>query len=224
MAGRDAAHLPGHWLLARLGKRVLRPGGRELTERMLTDAELTGVDVLELAPGLGKTARSILDRHPRSYVGVESDEQAVELSRRAVGDDGEVIRGDASRTGLPGASADVVIGEAMLTMQTDAHKAEIIQEAFRVLRPGGRYAIHELALMPAGVDDSVKTEIRTALARAIKVNARPLTGAEWTNLLTAAGFDVKPASFAPMALLEPRRLIADEGPGPHPAVRRQRAA
>ena len=50
MADRDAAHLPGHWLLARLGKRVLRPGGRELTEQMLTDAELTGVDVLELAP------------------------------------------------------------------------------------------------------------------------------------------------------------------------------
>ena len=60
MADRDTAHLPGHWLLARLGKRVLRPGGRELTERMLTDADLTGADVLELAPGLGKTARSIL--------------------------------------------------------------------------------------------------------------------------------------------------------------------
>ena len=96
MAGRDAAHLPGHWLLARLGKRVLRPGGRELTERMLTDADLTGADVLELAPGLGKTARSILARNPRSYTGVESDDSAVELSRRAVGDDGRVIRGEAA--------------------------------------------------------------------------------------------------------------------------------
>ena len=88
MADRDVAHLPGHWLLARLGKRVLRPGGRELTERMLTDAELAGVDVAELAPAW-KTARSILARHPHSYVGVESDENAVELTRRAVGDDGK---------------------------------------------------------------------------------------------------------------------------------------
>ena len=64
MASRDAAHLPGHWLLARLGKWVLRPGGRELTERMLTDADLTGADVLELAPGLGKIARSILACKP----------------------------------------------------------------------------------------------------------------------------------------------------------------
>lgn len=212
MADRDAAHLPGHWLLARLGKRVLRPGGRELTDKMLTDAAVTDADVVELAPGLGKTARSILGRRPRSYVGVEADERAVELTRRAVGDDGHVVRGDASETGLPDWSADVVIGEAMLTMQTDPRKAEIASEAFRVLRPGGRYAIHELALAPDGVADSVKTDIRTALARAIKVNARPLTAAEWTALLTAVGFDVGTTSFAPMALLEPRRLIADEGP------------
>jgi len=167
--------------------------------------------VLELAPGLGRTARSILARHPRSYVGVESDDSAVELTRQAVGDAGELIRGEASRTGLPDASVDAVIGEAMLTMQTDAHKAEIVAEAFRVLRPNGRYAIHELALTPDSVDDSIKNEIRSALARSIKVNARPLTAAEWTNQLTAAGFTVQTTSFAPMALLEPRRLIADEG-------------
>ena len=95
------------------------------------------------------------------------------MTRHAVGGDGEVVRGNASATGMLDASADVVIGEAMLTMQTDAHKAEIVAEAFRVLRPGGRYAIHELALTPDGVDDSVKTEIRSALAHSIKVNARP---------------------------------------------------
>jgi hypothetical protein len=131
-----------------------------------------------------------------------------------VGDDDRVIRGEAARTGLPDASVDAVLGEAMLTMQTDAHKADIVAEAFRVLRPAGRYAIHELALRPDGVDDSVKTEIRTALARSIKVNARPLTAPEWTNLLTTAGFDVQTVSFAPMALLEPRRVVADEGLAP----------
>uniref|UniRef100_UPI001C68D3FE hypothetical protein n=1 Tax=Streptomyces shenzhenensis TaxID=943815 RepID=UPI001C68D3FE len=53
-AGLDAARVPGHWLLARLGKRVLRPGGVELTRWML---DALGVDpqdrVVELAAGLG---------------------------------------------------------------------------------------------------------------------------------------------------------------------------
>ena len=52
----------------------------------------------------------ILARNPRSYTGVESDDSAAELSRRAVGDDGRVIRGEAARTGLPDASVDAVLG------------------------------------------------------------------------------------------------------------------
>lgn len=208
---RDSAHMPGHWLLARLGKRVLRPGGRELTERMLDAAGIGGADVVELAPGLGKTATAILDRDPATYRGVEADPDAAALTAAAVGDAGTVTGGDAAATGLPEASADAVVGEAMLTMQTDAHKAEIIAEAFRVLRPGGRYAIHELALVPDELDDGTKTEIRKALARSIKVNARPLTRAEWTTLLTDGGFEIDTVDFAPMALLRPRRVIADEG-------------
>lgn len=208
---RDSAHIPGHWLLARLGKRVLRPGGIELTERMLDAAALPGAEVVELAPGLGRTATAILGRGPAGYRGVEADAAAAALSAEAVGAAGTITTGDAAATGLPAASADVVIGEAMLTMQTDPHKAEIIAEAFRVLRPGGRYAIHELALQPDDLDVEIKTEIRKALARSIKVNARPLTRAEWTELLTAGGFVVETVDFAPMALLQPRRVIADEG-------------
>lgn len=211
LAGRDAAHLPGHWLLARLGKRVLRPGGKELTERMLSDAKLGGADVVEFAPGLGRTAQSILEFGPKSYTGVESDDNAAELTRKAIAGAGTVVSGEASQTGLADETADVVVGEAMLTMQTDKHKAEIIREALRVLRPGGRYAIHELAIEPDEVGDEVKSEIRTSLARSIKVNARPLTAAEWRDLLVECGFEVETVGFAPMALLEPRRLLADEG-------------
>ena len=69
MAARPIEDVPGHWLLARLGKRVLRPGGRELTEQMLQALPLAGRDVVELAPGLGLTAREILAREPGSYVG-----------------------------------------------------------------------------------------------------------------------------------------------------------
>jgi len=81
----------------------------------------------------------------------------------------------------------------------------------KVLRPGGQYAIHELALVPDDIAEPVSTDLRRALARSIKVNARPLTVAEWTALLADAGFEVDAVYTADMALLEFRRLIADEG-------------
>ena len=207
--GDDAVH--GHWLLARLGKRVLRPGGIGLTRMLLSDAGVTDADVLELAPGLGRTATETLARRPRSYVGVEQDPDAARSVRDLITGRGEVRVADAADTGLPDASRDVVVGEAMLTMQGDPSKHAIVAEASRVLRPGGRYAIHELALTPDTISDEVKTDVRESLARAIKVNARPLTVAEWTRLLADHGLVVDHVATAPMALLQPRRLIADEG-------------
>lgn len=212
LAARKDEDMPGHWLLARMGKRVLRPGGLELTHRLLTDAKLADSDVVELAPGLGKTAADILAAGPKSYVGVEADPEAVALTEKVVGTHGRVVEADAATTGLEADSSDVVVGEAMLTMQSERGKDAIIGEAFRVLRPGGRYAIHELALEPDTLSDDQKTEIRQALARSIKVNARPLTEAEWRERLTAHGFEIEKVGFARMALLEPKRVIADEGP------------
>ena len=182
LAERSDADLPGHWLLARLGKRVLRPGGLELTTRMLAAAGIGGADVVELGPGLGRTARDIVALHPRSYVGVDDTAAATESVREVVQPvQGLVVVADAAVTGLPTASVDVVVGEAMLTMQGDKAKRAIIAEAFRVLRPGGRYAIHELGLKPDSMPQETKDEIRRDLARSIKVNARPLTAAEWVQ-------------------------------------------
>lgn len=55
------------------------------------------------------------------------------------------------------------------------------------------------------------TEIRRALARAINVNARPLTVADWRRALEEVGLVVEETRTAPMALLKPGRMIADEG-------------
>lgn len=51
----------GHWVLARAGKQVLRPGGLKLTNRLLDAADLSGKKVLEFAPGLGRTAMLMLE-------------------------------------------------------------------------------------------------------------------------------------------------------------------
>lgn len=209
----DHARMPGHWLLAKLGKRVLRPGGVELTERLLAALAIGPRDhVLELAPGLGATARLVLAARPASYVAVDRDEEAVAHVRRLLaGTKHEAHLGQAHETALMAGSRDVVIGEAMLTMNPAAMKARIVAEAFRVLAPGGRYGIHELSLVPDDLPEAEQQAIELDLARAIHVGARPLTAAQWRALLEAEGFVVEAVMATDMHLLEPARFVADEG-------------
>ena len=211
MADRPASSAPGHWILARVGKRVLRPGGLELSLGMLRGVRVENADVVEFAPGLGRTATEILALNPASYTGVERDPDAARRVTQVIGDAGRCVNGDASATGLESACADVVVGEAMLTMQSERGKSAIVAEAARLLRPGGRYGIHELAVRPDDIDEETHTEIRQALARAIHVNARPLTVAQWRELLESHGLVVESAQTAPMALLNFSRNIRDEG-------------
>lgn len=209
----NTAKMPGHWLLARLGKRVLRPGGRELTRQMLNGLCIkSSDDVVEFAPGLGFTAQLTLKQKPASYTAVERDEVAANAVRQYLtGSHQTCLIGRAEETGLPDATATVVYGEAMLTMQTPSKKQQIVQEAFRLMKPTGRYGIHELCLVPDDLDEDTKQEIQKALTDAIHVGARPLTVSEWRTLLEAEGFIVHTQATTPMHLLEPKRLIQDEG-------------
>ena len=209
----NTTKMPGHWLLARLGKRVLRPGGQELTRQMLNGLCIkSSDDVVEFAPGLGFTAQLTLDQKPASYIAVERDEAAASLVRRYLtGSNQACLIGRAEKTGLSDATATVIYGEAMLTMQTPTKKQQIVQEAFRLMKPTGRYGIHELCLVPEDLDEDTKQEIQKALTDAIHVGARPLTVPEWRTLLEAEGFIVHTQATAPMHLLEPKRLIQDEG-------------
>ncbi|MGX4693871.1 class I SAM-dependent methyltransferase [Streptomyces sp. JNUCC 63] len=214
--GLDAARMPGHWLLARLGKRVLRPGGTALTGWVL-DALRIGPDdrVVELAGGLGATARMTLARGPAGYIAVDRDPAAVAAlsALTAPGRTGvRAVRADAAHTGLPDGTATVVYGEAMLSMRPEPAKRRIVAEASRLLADSsGRYALHELCLLPDGLDPALAERVGADLADALHVGARPLTPYGWSELLATEGFTVTARRIAPMALLEPRRLVADEG-------------
>lgn len=212
-SGPEAARMQGHWLLARLGKRVLRPGGIGLTRRLLSAAApAPGERVVELGPGVGRTAELLLASRPSSYRAVdpnpEGRDQVAAILDKHPG--AEYVVADAAATGLPDASADLVVGEAMLTIQSDEHKRAVVAEAVRVLAPGGRYAIHELALRGDRSAEELDA-VRRTISRTIKVGARPLPLGDWRRLLTEAGLEVEWTGTAPMHLLEPRRLIEDEG-------------
>jgi hypothetical protein len=205
--------MPGHWLLARLGKRVLRPGGMELTRRMIAALTIVSADhVIEFAPGLGITAQLALKRRPASYTAIERDPVAAAIVSSYLKESTQkCVTGSADQTGLPGEIATVVYGEAMLTMQTSEMKRRIVREARRLLKRSGRYAIHEMSLVGDDLDEDRKHEINQALSRAIHVGVQALSVSEWRRLMQAEGFEVEVEARAPMSLLQPKRLLRDEG-------------
>lgn len=207
--------MPGHWVLARLGKRVLRPGGMQLTRRMLQALRIQPVDrVVEFAPGMGITARMTLGFNPASYTAVERDESAAKIVRSYLnGERQQCVLGSAEETGLPSASATVVYGEAMLTMQPEETKRRIVCEAYRLLEPAGRYGIHEMYLASEDLADETRRKTERDLTGVVHHGVRPLTISEWRSLLRSEGFNVLSVETAPMSLLEPGRLVRDEGLG-----------
>ncbi len=117
-------------------------------------------------------------------------------------------------------------------------KLKIAKEAFRLLKAGGRYGIHETCLLDNATAKEKKDEIEKALKEALRVGARPLLLTEWKELLVEAGFSVQEFIEAPMTLLTPKRLVQDEGvfgtlsfiyrvmrsPGAHQRIHKIRAA
>ncbi|MGD8110375.1 methyltransferase domain-containing protein [Vibrio sp. TRT 17S01] len=212
-ANKDPRKMPGHWILAKLGKKVLRPGGREMTQVMLGGLNIGFDDhVVEFAPGMGFTARLCLQHNPKQYIAIEQNEQAAAIVRDYLSPPTQTcLVGNAQETGLAHHSATVVYGEAMLTMQSEAKKKAIVDEAARVLKAKGRYGIHELCIVPDNIDEALKREIQKAIAQAIQAPAKPITAAEWKACLAQSGFETTLEHVAPMHLLEPKRIIEDEG-------------
>lgn len=213
MSNKTINKKQGHWILAKMGKKVLRPGGKELTLKMINNLAISSDDdVVEFAPGLGFTASLALKNNPKTYTGIELNEEAAGILRKTInGENQKIIIGNAADSTLNDDNYTKVYGEAMLTMQADHRKSEIIKEAHRILKKGGLYGIHELGLTPNEISEDKKAEIQRELAQVIKVNARPLTVNEWSEILEKEGFTVLKTETNPMHLLEKKRMIDDEG-------------
>lgn len=208
--------MPAHWLMASLGKKVLRPGGIEMTRWLLENSGLGPADeAIEFAPGLGITSSEILTFRPKSYTAIESDESAANYTMNMLAktdfNQASVLLGDAAQVPLPDASATFIVGEAMLSMQTPAHRQDILAEAHRLLRPGGLYAVHELAIVPDDIEPDHKKRIQKDISHSIRVGVNMGTISDWKDWLKESGFDILKLSAAPMRLLEPERLVSDEG-------------
>ncbi|HIF9106605.1 TPA: methyltransferase domain-containing protein [Photobacterium damselae] len=204
---------PGHWVLAQIGKTVLRPGGLELTNKMLNELNITAIDeVIEFAPGVGLTAKMTLAKQPKTYTAVEQNEHAAKIVRSYLNGKNQICHvNSAQNSTLHSEIATVVYCEAMLTMQTTARKKQIMIEACRLLKTHGRFGIHEMCITPDDIAPHRQRDIQKSLTEAIQHPAKPLTAREWRQLIQECGFDIEYEAMAPMHLLEPTRMIQDEG-------------
>jgi ubiquinone/menaquinone biosynthesis C-methylase UbiE len=180
---------------------------------MLAKLEIgPGDRVVEFAPGLGASTRLCLSKSVESYTAIDRDRDVLKrLQARFTDPRSRFLLGNAHETELANGASTVVYGEAMLSMQTESEKLRIIQEAARILQPGGRYGLHELCAVPDDIAPATLDEMQADLTHSVHHAVRLLTGRRWRELLTSAGFTVIAELHSPMHLLEPKRIVSDEG-------------
>jgi len=183
----------GHKFLAKLGKKRLRPGGKLATDWLIEQGQFSSEKkVLEVACNMGTTTIELAKRYGCQITAVDLDKAALAQAK---------LNGDKAGVG------DIVINEAMLTMQTDKGKAKCMEEYYRVLKPGGVLLTHDVILKQK--DENVREE----LSRAINVNVGPLTEGSWIQLARSHAFDRVDTFVGEMTLMSLRGMIYDEGLG-----------
>lgn len=141
-----------------------------------------GLDVLLAARQVGSAGFAY---------GVDMNDKMLELARRNAlkigADNVEFRKGDLEGLPLPDGSVDVIISNCVVNLTPDKGKA--LNEAFRVLSPGGRLAISDIVVDGdlGGLPVS-EEQIRAGLSWAGCI-AGALSIAEFTSLLQEAGFD-----------------------------------
>jgi SAM-dependent methyltransferase len=135
-----------------------------------------GIDVLLSARRVGPTGFAY---------GLDMTDEMLDLARRNAAEQNvqnlEFLKGEIEHIPLPDASVDVVISNCVINLSAD--KPQVLREAFRVLRPGGRFAISDLV-----VQGTLPDSVRGSMEAWVGCLAGALEEAEYRTLLGRAGF------------------------------------
>jgi arsenite methyltransferase len=152
---------------------------------------LPGEVVLDLGSGGGidvlLSARRV-SPGGKAY-GVDMTDEMLELARKNKAEAGvenaEFLKGNIEDVPLPDSHVDVVISNCVINLSTD--KPSVISEAFRVLKPGGRFAVSDMVFL------GDKGKLPAGLARSMEAWSGCVSGAlekdEYEKLLRKAGFE-----------------------------------
>src|SRR6266576_1282173 len=150
-----------------------------------------GIDVLLSAKRVGPTGKAY---------GLDMTEEMLALAdenkRRAGAKNVEFLRGEIEHIPLPDNSVDVIISNCVINLSAD--KDQVLREAFRVLKPGGRFAVSDVVTR-----GDVPDQLRQSMLLWVGCIAGALEESEYRSKLKAAGFEG--------ASIEPTRVyrIAD---------------
>jgi arsenite methyltransferase len=135
-----------------------------------------GIDVLLSARRVGPTGRAYgLDMTDEMLALAEDNKRQSGLANV------EFLKGEIESIPLPDDSVDVIISNCVINLSGD--KDRVLQEAFRVLKPGGRFAVSDVV-----VRGDVPAEIKKSLELWVGCVAGALTDDEYRTKLAKAGF------------------------------------
>src|SRR5437762_7947906 len=175
---REVQQVPGEAMLASLGcgnptaLATLNPG-----EVVLDLGSGGGIDVLLSAQRVGPTGKAY---------GLDMTDEMLALAnenkRKAGAENVEFLRGEIENIPLPDNSVDVIISNCVINLSAD--KDQVLREAFRVLKPGGRMAVSDVVTR-----GEINNEIRKSVLLWVGCVAGALEENEYRDKLASAGFE-----------------------------------
>jgi SAM-dependent methyltransferase len=159
-----------------------------------------GIDVLLSAKRVGPTGKAY---------GLDMTDQMLELARenqrKAGATNVEFLKGTIERIPLPDNSIDVIISNCVINLSND--KDAVLREAFRVLKPGGRFAVSDVI-----VRGDVPADIRRSMELWVGCIAGALEEHDYAARLRAAGFaDVEVEPWRIYKVDDARAFLAESG-------------
>ena len=188
---KQKAGIPAEALLASLGcgnptaLAELKAG-----ETVLDLGSGGGIDVLLSAKRVGPTGKAY---------GLDMTEQMLSLARenqqRAGAQNVEFLRGEIESIPLPDNTVDVIISNCVINLSAD--KDKVLREAFRVLKPGGRFAVSDVVIR-----GDVPDAVRQSMELWVGCVAGALKETEYSAKLAGTGFE--------QVSIEPTRVYSVE--------------